>query len=71
MELPPEQMLRAAKDLIAYSLEQGHLSSNYKVLGHRQVRDTECPGQRLFDEISTWSHFSSIPTGFNDTNIPN
>ncbi|KAG5671295.1 hypothetical protein PVAND_001500 [Polypedilum vanderplanki] len=69
-ELPPEQMLKATKDLIAYSLENGYLSPNYKVLGHRQVRATECPGQRLYEEIATWDHYSKTPSGPSDTNIP-
>lgn len=63
-------MMNQTKALIAYSLENGYLSNNYKLLGHRQVRDTECPGQRLFDEISTWSHYSPTPTGPKDTLIP-
>lgn len=63
-------MLELAKDFIAYSLENGYLSPTYKVLGHRQVRDTECPGQRLFDEIQSWPHYSKVPTGPNDTIIP-
>jgi hypothetical protein len=95
-------MLAAVKNFIAYSSEMGYLMENYKILGHRQVRNTECPGvyqlllslikfylkhaihndkmmmmmminfvgQRLFDEISTWDHFSSVPVGPNDTIIP-
>jgi peptidoglycan-recognition protein LB len=69
-ELPPEQMLKATKDLIAYSARKGYLQPHYRILGHRQVRSTECPGQRLFDEIQTWDHFSKIPTGPDDTKIP-
>lgn len=69
-QLPPEQMLNATKALIAHSVESGYLASNYKLLGHRQVRETECPGQRLFEEISTWDHFSSKPAGPSDPEIP-
>jgi N-acetylmuramoyl-L-alanine amidase len=69
-ELPPQQMLDATQSLIEYSVQNGYLSSTYKILGHRQVRSTECPGQRLFDEIGTWCHFSKIPYGPNDTQIP-
>lgn len=63
-------MLEATQNLIEYSLQNGYLSQTYKLLGHRQVRKTECPGQRLFDEIHTWNHFSAIPAGPNDTRIP-
>lgn len=70
-ELPPKQMLTAAKAFISQSLESGVLKSDYKLLGHRQVRLTECPGQRLFEEISNWEHYSSKPAGPNDPKIPN
>lgn len=53
-------MLKATQALIAYAIDTGYLSSNYTLLGHRQVRDTECPGDRLYKEISQWPRFSSI-----------
>eukprot|EP00099_Drosophila_melanogaster_P028248 NP_731575.1 peptidoglycan recognition protein LB, isoform C [Drosophila melanogaster] len=62
-ELPPKQMLDAAKNLIAFGVFKGYIDPAYKLLGHRQVRDTECPGGRLFAEISSWPHFTHI----NDT----
>lgn len=63
-------MLAAVKAFISFSVENGYLAANYKLLGHRQVRDTECPGQRLFEEISTWNHFSSRPAGPDDPETP-
>lgn len=50
-------MLQSTKELIAYAIAKGYLLSNYTVLGHRQVRATLCPGDALFKEIETWSHF--------------
>ncbi|XP_017847354.1 peptidoglycan-recognition protein LB isoform X2 [Drosophila busckii] len=61
-ELPPANMLQAAKDLIAFGVAQGYIDAAYKLLGHRQVRETECPGGRLFKEISSWPHFTNITT---------
>lgn len=58
-ELPPPVMIEATHKLIAYSVTSGHLHRNYTLLGHRQVRTTECPGERLFEEIATWPHFSA------------
>lgn len=52
-------MLQAAQDLIAYAVEQGHLERNYTIYGHRQVRDTTCPGEALFNEIQKWPHFGT------------
>ncbi|XP_014091181.2 peptidoglycan-recognition protein LB isoform X2 [Bactrocera oleae] len=60
-ELPPPQMLAAAKSLIEFGLTKGYIHSEYKLLAHRQVRNTECPGQRLYEEITTWPHFAPKP----------
>ncbi|CRK88995.1 CLUMA_CG002543, isoform A [Clunio marinus] len=70
IEKPPQAMLSATKRFIELSVENGFLSPNYKLLGHRQVRNTECPGQRLYEEISSWSHFSNKPAGPDDPEIP-
>lgn len=55
--VPPENMLKTTQDLIAHAIDQGYLSSNYTLLGHRQVRDTICPGPALFNEIKQWPNF--------------
>lgn len=57
--VPPKNMLQSTKDLIAYAVEAGHLEQNYTIFGHRQVRDTECPGGALFNEIKNWPHFEN------------
>jgi peptidoglycan-recognition protein LB len=62
-------MLTATKALISASLKNGILATSYKLLGHRQVRNTECPGQRLFEEITSWGHFSSSPAGYDHPGI--
>ncbi|KAJ8712951.1 hypothetical protein PYW08_008255 [Mythimna loreyi] len=59
-KLPPAAQIQSLKDLIAAGVEQGYIRPDYKLIGHRQVSATECPGQALFDEISTWDHFSLI-----------
>lgn len=61
-------MLKAVESLIQYSRENDYLSSDFKILGHRQVRATECPGDRLFNEIRTWKHYSVLPSNPNDHN---
>lgn len=58
--VPPEEMLQATKDLIAHAVEKEHLSYNYTLYGHRQVRATACPGPALFNEIEKWPHFGTI-----------
>lgn len=63
-ELPPPVMLETTQKFIAYAIDAGHLSANYTLLGHRQGRNTDCPGERLFNEISGWPHFGAdVPVG--------
>lgn len=38
----------------------GMIVPDYTMYGHKQVRNTECPGNRLYEEISKWPHFSDI-----------
>ncbi|KAL5273972.1 PGRPLB.2 family protein [Megaselia abdita] len=56
--LPTPYMLNVAKEFIAYSVSQKQLKSDYKLYGHRQVRETECPGQALYNEIKNWEHWT-------------
>lgn len=70
-ELPPPKMLQAVKQLIEYGLTEGRISPEYMLLGHRQVRSTECPGQALYNEISTWPHFVAEPEDSSANSIPN
>nr|XP_022912080.1 peptidoglycan-recognition protein LB-like [Onthophagus taurus] len=59
VELPPYEQLEVVKELIRKGVEMGMIQENYTLYGHRQVRDgTECPGDRLLKEISTWPNFS-------------
>ncbi|XP_077295630.1 peptidoglycan-recognition protein LB-like [Arctopsyche grandis] len=59
INIPPPNQLKAVQDLIAFGVRDGRINKSYKLLGHRQTRPTECPGQALFDEIKKWPHFSS------------
>ncbi|RZC34861.1 Amidase 2 domain containing protein [Asbolus verrucosus] len=61
-ELPPQQQLDAVHNLIGHGVNLGMIREDYQLLGHRQVRDTECPGDRLFAEVQTWEHFAEKAT---------
>nr|CAD7432788.1 unnamed protein product [Timema monikensis] len=54
---PPKAQLDAAKLLLNYSVNNGQLSSNYNLIGHKQVAKTQSPGRQLFDIIKTWEHW--------------
>lgn len=49
------------KNLIEYGIQEGKIIQNYTLIGHRQVRKTACPGDKFYDEITTWPHYSELP----------
>ena len=57
--LPTVAARNAAKALIAEAAATGHLKKDYKLKGHRQVGNTDCPGTKLYNDIKTWAHFSA------------
>lgn len=70
VDLPPENMLAAVQTLIDYGVRMNIIASNYTLIGHRQTRPTECPGDRLFKEIQTWAHFSPMMDVVDPNSIP-
>jgi len=56
---PPEAQLKAAQELIATGVKQSKIKPSYKLIGHRQVRSTQCPGDKLYAIIQQWPHYSS------------
>ncbi|XP_053697051.1 peptidoglycan-recognition protein LB [Sabethes cyaneus] len=69
-DLPPKQMLNALHSLIEYGVHNNILESNYTLIGHRQTRPTECPGDRLYTEIQTWPHYSPMMDVVDPNSIP-
>ncbi|CAH2052127.1 unnamed protein product, partial [Iphiclides podalirius] len=71
---PPNGMLKATKKLIAMGVANGSVSRDYRLVGHKQIMATECPGMALFDIISTWDHFTNGTVDFttisNQSNLP-
>lgn len=58
--LPPLNQLQKVQDLIDYGVRVGMIAADYKLIGHRQAKETLCPGDKLFEEITSWSHFDNI-----------
>ncbi|XP_036272222.1 peptidoglycan recognition protein 1 [Pipistrellus kuhlii] len=54
--VPPPRAIRAAQSLLACGVAQGILSPNYEVRGHRQVQQTQSPGDQLYEIIRKWPH---------------
>lgn len=55
--MPTEKQLSKVKELMDWLLTEGYVANNYTVHGHRQVRATECPGNKLYDEIKKWPNW--------------
>nr|ABZ81267.1 peptidoglycan recognition protein [Ostrinia furnacalis] len=53
-DVPTAQQLNAVKALLGCGVENGHLTSNYHVIGHKQLLATLSPGRNLWAEIRTW-----------------
>lgn len=54
---PNEKALKAVKDLISCAIENNIITENYRLYGHRDVRDTACPGNSFYKLIQTWPHY--------------
>lgn len=54
---PPKQQLEEARALLEVSVKNKKLSTDYILVGHRQVSNTDSPGQVLFEIVKTWPHW--------------
>uniref|UniRef100_A0A8D2D855 Peptidoglycan recognition protein 2 n=1 Tax=Sciurus vulgaris TaxID=55149 RepID=A0A8D2D855_SCIVU len=61
--LPTEAALRTVREVLpSCALRAGLLRPDYKLLGHRQLVATDCPGNALFGLLRTWPHFTETET---------
>jgi hypothetical protein len=56
--VPNEAAQNAVKQLITCSKSNDKLLSTYTIRAHRDLKNTECPGQKFYDVIKTWSRYS-------------
>ncbi|CAL8084611.1 unnamed protein product [Calicophoron daubneyi] len=54
---PTNAALQSAKALIDEGVRRGYVGKQYKLVGHRDVGSTSCPGNKLHSIIKTWPHF--------------
>ncbi|CAG0896719.1 unnamed protein product, partial [Darwinula stevensoni] len=59
--LPNNAALNTVQGIIDCGISLGYIRSNYELLGHRQASSTDCPGDALYEEITTWDHWTSNP----------
>lgn len=58
-KLPSNASLSAAQKLIGIGVERKYIKENYKLFGMRQLSKFNSPGQKLYELIKTWPHWSS------------
>ncbi|KAL0867745.1 hypothetical protein ABMA27_008466 [Loxostege sticticalis] len=68
-KLPSPNQKDVVHDLIEAGIKLGYIRPDYQLIGHRQVSATECPGQALFDEITTWDHFGTLDESGNGNSL--
>ncbi|KAL4706901.1 hypothetical protein ACJJTC_012360 [Scirpophaga incertulas] len=56
-DTPTEAMLQAVKDLLKCGVDNGHLTADYHLVGHKQLIATESPGSKLYAKIRSWPHY--------------
>ncbi|XP_058790510.1 peptidoglycan-recognition protein SB1-like [Phymastichus coffea] len=61
---PVDSQLENLQKLIQYGIEKGKIHKNYILLGLKQFRNTNSPGQVLFKIIQKWDHWSEIPQNY-------
>lgn len=55
---PPERSFIAVQQLIAEGVKMGKLANDYRLYGHRQLIPTTSPGNKVYDVIRTWDHWT-------------
>lgn len=56
--LPSQHSMELVRDKLTFCAVSGRrLVANFTLQGHRQVVNTSCPGNALFNEIAGWKHF--------------
>uniref|UniRef100_A0ABD2WKS2 Uncharacterized protein n=1 Tax=Trichogramma kaykai TaxID=54128 RepID=A0ABD2WKS2_9HYME len=58
---PSEAQLSATRRLLERAVELGHLAQNHALLGQRQCRRTQSPGNVAYGIIKGWPHWSLLP----------
>lgn len=59
--LPNLAALKTLNELTACGIALGKISDKYNVIGHRQARDTECPGQSFYEYVTALPRWTANP----------
>ena len=69
VEKPTLEQLETTKALIAEGVKLGKISRNYKLVGHDQISNTECPGGALTAEFSKWDNYAPGKPDFSESKL--
>ncbi|XP_049416103.1 peptidoglycan recognition protein 6 [Epinephelus fuscoguttatus] len=62
--LPSQHSMGLVRDQLAScAVGGGRLVANFTLQGHRQVVNTSCPGDALYNEIRGWEHYGEVKKG--------
>lgn len=50
-------MLRAIQNLIELGISKNEILSDYILIGHKQIKNTESPGTNVLNELQKWPHY--------------
>ncbi|XP_078333616.1 uncharacterized protein LOC111108365 [Crassostrea virginica] len=56
--MPTPEAITAAHKLLQCGQQKKVITQSYSLYGHRDVRDTECPGYTLYNAIRKWDHYN-------------
>ncbi|XP_014206326.1 peptidoglycan-recognition protein LB-like isoform X2 [Copidosoma floridanum] len=59
--MPNGAALRALSSLVECGVNFGKISKDYRVVGHRQVRDTKCPGETFYQYVQSLPQWANNP----------
>ncbi|KAL2712176.1 peptidoglycan recognition protein 3-like [Vespula squamosa] len=59
--LPNDVALRALNSLISCGISLGKIHHDYNLIGHRQARNTLCPGDTFYKYVMALPHWTSHP----------
>lgn len=63
---PSIQQMNSLRLLLSIGVEMNYIREDYRLVGHRQVGDTDCPGTSLYNLLQTWDHYSIFPNSYKD-----
>ncbi|XP_023021419.2 peptidoglycan-recognition protein SB1 [Leptinotarsa decemlineata] len=58
---PPNSQLNLLKQLIECGKDNGKIVSGYHLIGHRQGKPTNCPGDALYEEVKKMTNWDPNP----------